>query len=480
MQDAGLLSPVRAGRPIENLVSDDAWIAAMVEAEVALAAAQTELGIVPTAALDDIRTVSRTHAFDTRAIAIASRGAANPVVVFVEEFTRAVEALDPASANYVHRGSTSQDILDTAAMLVARRAIGLITEDLARSIHALVALAEAHRTTPMAGRTLAMHAVPTTFGAKVAVWIHGLLDAHERLVDVRSRLPAQLGGAAGTLASYIEASRLSPRGTSPGADNVDIVYDDLTAKFARHLGLATPIAPWHTTRTPIADIASALNITSGALGKIAVDILSMARTEVREVTEPAAAGRGESSAMPQKRNPAMSTLIRSAAFQVPALTSILFNAMMAEDERPAGAWHSEWQPLRDALLLVGGAADTAAELTAGLEPNPDRMLKNLRATNGQIATERISAVLALSIGKQHTKKLLQSAAFTADKTGQPLAELLKGDPEVASFLTGPDIDDITDPTNYLGASPRIADAATRRARAANPGPSAAPESPVPD
>ena len=187
----------------------------------------------------------------------------------------------------------------------------------------------------------------------------------------------------------------------------------------------------------------------------------MARTEVREVTEPAAAGRGESSAMPQKRNPAMSTLIRAAALQVPALTSILFNAMLAEDERPAGAWHSEWQPLRDALLLVGGAADTAAELTAGLEPDPDQMLRNLDLTNGQIVSERISAVLSPAIGKVRAKKLLQSAAFTSNETGTPLAELLKNEPLVNANLTDSEIDDITNPSKYLGAALRIVDTATR-------------------
>lgn len=461
MTDTGLLSPVRAGRPIENLVGDEAWIAAMVEVEVALATAQSELGIIPDKALDDIHSVARTHTFDTRAIAIASRGAANPVVVFVEEFTRAVDAIDPVSANYVHRGSTSQDILDTAAMLITYRAAGLIIDDLGRSIRALTELSHTHRATPMAGRTLAMHAVTTTFGAKVAGWLHGLLDARDRLHDLRSRLPAQLGGAAGTLASYIETSRPALQPT-PGIDVEDIVYTHLTASYARNLGLATPPAPWHTTRTPIAEIASALNITSGALGKIAVDVLSMARTEVREVTEPAAAGRGESSAMPQKRNPAMSTLIRAAALQIPALTSILFNAMLAEDERPAGAWHSEWQPLRDALLLVGGAADTAAELTAGLEPDPNRMLRNLDLTNGQIVSERISAVLSPAIGKVRAKKLLQSAAFTSNETGTPLAELLKNEPLVTANLTDSEIDDITTPSNYLGAALRIVDTATTR------------------
>lgn len=461
MIDTGLLSPVRAGRPIEDLVSDAAWIAAMVDSEVALALAQCELGIIPEKALKDIQTVAHTHIFDARAIAIGSRGAANPVVVFVEELTRAVSALDPDSANYVHRGSTSQDILDTAAMLVAHRALGLIIADLLRSVGSLVELADEHRATPMAGRTLAMHAVPTTFGAKLAVWIQGLLDAHDRLVGVRSRLPAQLGGAAGTLASYVETARDGFQ-AGTGMDVAGIVFTDLTEHFARRLGLAVPVAPWHTTRTPIADIAYALNVASGALGKIAVDVLSMARTEVGEVTEPAAAGRGESSAMPQKRNPAMSTLIRTAALQVPALTSILFGSMLAEDERPAGAWHAEWQPLRDAILLVGGAADTAAELTAGLEPNPDRMRNNLDLTNGQIVSERVSAVLSPAIGKIQAKKLLQSAAFTSHKTGQPLATLLKNDPLVTQYLADAEIDDITSPDMYLGASCHIVDAALNR------------------
>ncbi|MBT2275891.1 class-II fumarase/aspartase family protein [Rhodococcus qingshengii] len=468
MNDTGLLSPVHAGLPIENVVSDDAWITAMLDTEVALATAQCDLGIIPHTALVDIAHAARTHIFDTRALAIASRGAANPVVVFVEELTRAVEAIDTDSANYVHRGSTSQDILDTAAMLITARATTLIIGDLERCVHALTDLARTHRTTVMAARTLAMHAVPTTFGAKIAVWINGLLDARDRLTTLRTQLPVQLGGAAGTLASYVEVAEVG----HPDPLGAGDVRTALTARFARHLDLTAPPAPWHTTRTPIADTAAAMNITSGALGKIAVDVLSMARTEVLEVREPAAAGRGESSAMPQKRNPAMSTLVRSAALQVPALTSMMFQSMLAEDERPAGAWHAEWRPLRETLLLVSGAAATAAELVEGLTPDTGRMLTNLELTGGQIVSERLSAVLAPLAGKTHTKKLLQKAAFAAQETGRPLSLILADDPAVNAHLPLEVIESLLDPYNYLGAAPDIVDDALARSATTIPGPSA--------
>ncbi|GAB2561715.1 hypothetical protein GCM10027167_81020 [Nocardia heshunensis] len=458
--ECGLLAPVGVGTPVESLLGDDAWIEAMVEVEQALVRAQTTLGMVPDSVAGHLAIAVREHEFDAREIAQASRGAANPVVTFVERLHDAVADVDPVSANYVHYGSTSQDILDTATMVIAARVLGVVIADVDTIVAALAELARRHRSTPIAGRTLAMHAVPTTFGARVAVWIQGLLDARERLTRVRETLPVQLGGAAGTLASYIECARCadSELSRAPAGE----IVERLTREFAAELGLAVRATPWHTVRTPIADLASALALTSGTLGKLAVDVISQARTETAELFEPAAVGRGESSAMPQKRNPVLSTMIRAAALQVPALASTLFGALLAEDERPAGAWHAEWQPLRECLLLVGGAAHTAVELASGLMADADRMTENLSLTEGQIVSERLSIRLAPLLGKPIAKKALQSAAYEAQSSTRALADVLSESPDIALHLTKPELTELLRPENYLGAAPDLVDRVLRR------------------
>lgn len=458
--DVGLLSPVRAGCAINALVSDDAWIRAMLDVEIALAASQARLGIIPADIPAKVSEAARTHVFDTAALAVSSRGAANPVVNFVEELTNAVADVDVDGSGYVHRGSTSQDILDTASMLIASRALLAILNELDDIAVSLAALARQHRTTPMAARTLAMHAVPTTFGAKAAGWLNAVLDARDRLRPLANGgLPVQLGGAAGTLSAYIECALAA-------GINAVVVSDPrkllvlLSQEFAIEVGLSAPVSPWHTNRTPIADIASALAITTGTLGKIAADVIVLSRNEIREVSEPSAKGRGESSAMPQKRNPALSTLIRSASMQLPALVSVLHHSMVAEDERPAGAWHAEWQPLRDSLRLTGGAAETAADLVAGLGVDSAQMRLNLDLTGGQIVSERLSAILGPVLGKQATKSKLQAAAFEAERTGQSLSDVLANDPAIQEIVE--DVGVLLAPEAYLGAAPVIVDLVLER------------------
>ncbi|MBK3628691.1 3-carboxy-cis,cis-muconate cycloisomerase [Streptomyces sp. MBT49] len=280
--DAGLLSPVRAGTPAEAAVGDGAWLQAMLDAEAALARAQARCGTLPARAAADITAAARADLLDLRELALAARETANPVVGLVKALTAVVAERSPHSAEYVHRGSTSQDVFDTAAMLVARRTLHLINADLRTVAGALAHLAAAHRDTVMAGRTLALHAVPTTFGLKAAGWRALVLDAVERLERAADGLPVALGGAAGTLAGYLQYA-------GQDADPATVLHELGTA-FADETGLRAPVLPWHALRTPVADLAAALAHTTGALGKIAADVLVLARTEIGEVAEPAAAG----------------------------------------------------------------------------------------------------------------------------------------------------------------------------------------------
>ncbi|MFJ1790967.1 3-carboxy-cis,cis-muconate cycloisomerase [Kitasatospora griseola] len=457
--DTGLLSPVRAGTPIEGAVGDRAWLQAMLDAEAALARTQAGLGVVPGPAAEAITALARVENFDVRALALASRETANPVVGLVRALTELVAAAHPEAAEYVHSGSTSQDILDTGAMLVAARALRIIRADLDRVAEALAALAEAHRSTPMAGRTLALQAVPTTFGLKAAGWRQLVLDANHRLALVeRTGLPVSLGGAAGTLAGYLENARAA----DPATDDDPAAYlERLVDAFAAETGLARPVLPWHALRTPIADLAAALAFTAGALGKIAVDVQVLTRTEIGEVGERPVAGRGASSAMPHKQNPVHSTLIRSAALQVPVIATGLTQCLVTEDERSGGVWHAEWQLLREALRLTGGAAHTAVELADGLQVRPERMTANLALTGSQIVSERVSAVLAPLLGRAAARALSSKAAATAAATGRELADVLAELPELKDVFTPEALAALCRPEDYLGGAEPLVDRALR-------------------
>ncbi|MFD5098891.1 3-carboxy-cis,cis-muconate cycloisomerase [Streptomyces albidochromogenes] len=446
--DHGLLSPVRAGTAAEAATGDPALLQAMLDAEAALTRVQG-----PVRAGEAVTAAARAERFDVRDLALRARSGGNPVIPLVAALTAAV---GPEAAPYVHRGATSQDIVDTAMMLVASRTLTLITADLTRTAEALATLAARHRDTPMPGRTLTQHAVPTTFGLKAAGWRALVLDAADRLTALA--LPAQLGGAAGTLAAFTGPAgcaspvRRDEEGAAPGLALVE--------SYAVELGLAPPALPWHTLRTPVADLATALAFTCAALGKTAADVLTLSRTEIAELSEGAGGG---SSAMPHKANPVRATLIASAAHQAPALASVLLASLAgAGDERPAGAWHAEWQPLRELLRLAGGAAAHAAELAEGLRVRPDRMRANLDLTHGLIVSERVAAALGPALGRARARELLTAASRRASAEGVPLAEALADalPPDALAALT--DLADLTDPTRYSGYAAALVDRALDR------------------
>jgi 3-carboxy-cis,cis-muconate cycloisomerase len=436
--DTGLLTPGWAGSPAATATSDAAYLRALLDAEAALTRAQASLGLAPAEAATAVTETAEAHPFDVRSLAERARAGGNPVIPLVADLTKAVG--DPY-APYVHRGATSQDIMDTATMLVAVRTLDVVLADLGRTERALARLAAEHWDTAMPGRTLTQHAVPTTFGLKAAGWRSLVLDARDRVQVVRDRLPAQLGGAAGTLAAF----------TAYGATDATA----LPAAYARELGLRAPDLPWHTLRTPIADLAGCLAFAAGALGKIAADVLTLARTEIAEVAEGSGGG---SSAMPHKANPVRSTLIAAAARRAPQLAATLYGSLAAEDERPAGAWHAEWEPLRELLRLVGGAARDAAELAEGLRVHPDAMREHLALTHGLIVSERLSAELAGVLGRARAKELLTELARRTYTEGRSLPELLAEEPE----LKGVDVAELTDPARYTGSAGALTDRALER------------------
>jgi 3-carboxy-cis,cis-muconate cycloisomerase len=347
----GLFTSLFVPEAVQAEVSDAAWVRAMLDAESALAVAEASVGVIPGSAAEAIVAACESVPLDPGALGIAARGSGSPVVPLVGALR---EAVGGDAARWVHHGATSQDVLDTAAMLVARRALGPLGAELDVVVAACARLARDHRDTLMAGRTLLQQAVPVTFGLKAAGWLVGVAEARDRLRAVPLR--AQLGGAAGTLAA------LGDRGPAV-----------LTA-FAARLGLDEPPLPWHGARGRVAELGAALAVAAGAVEKIALDVVLLSQTEVAEVSEPG----GGSSAMPHKRNPASAVRARAAARSVRAAAGVMLEAMAGEHERAAGAWQSEWTALADALAGTGGAAWAVRESLEGLTVDPERMRANLR------------------------------------------------------------------------------------------------------
>jgi 3-carboxy-cis,cis-muconate cycloisomerase len=347
-----LFDGILARGEVAGAVADPAWLRAMLEVEVALVRAQAAVGLVPAEAAAAIASL-KDLPVDVADLGAAAAASGNPVVPLVQRLRAAV---DPAHAAYVHFGATSQDIMDTAGMLVAQRALRPLVGDLTAAADAAAHLARTHRDTPMAGRTLLQQAVPTTFGLKTAGWMVGLDDAAADLMAVRDRLPVQFGGAAGTLA---------------GLDDRGI---EVAARLATALGLAEPVVPWHTVRTRPAELAGALGRAAGAVGKVARDLTLLAQNEVGEVSEGTPGG---SSAMAHKQNPVAAVSALAGALAAPGLVAAVLGAMVQEHERAAGAWHAEWRPLRELLIATGSAAAWLRDALEHIRVHPDAMRGNL-------------------------------------------------------------------------------------------------------
>lgn len=429
--DLGLLSPVSVGH--DALLSDGFVLSTMIRVECALVAAYVEVGAAPREARAEIDHVfgidekggASPRGIDVDALVRDAVAGGNPVIPLVGVLKAQVPAEHRA---WIHRGATSQDILDTALIVVARRAV----EQTLRSVaHAAVwarQLATRHADDVAAARTLTQHAVPTTIGARASTWARGLERAVARLGELS--FPAQLAGAGGTLASFVDIT-----GSADAADA-------LPAAFARAVGLDAPDGPWHVTRWPVTEIGDALVQAIDALGKVAADVATLSRTEIGEVSEGTGGG---SSAMPQKQNPAEAVLIRSAALRAPQLAATLHLASaLAVDERPDGAWHAEWPTLRELLRLAVGASAHGASLLAHLRVDVDAAAGNLGRSGGRIVSERLRGVLV---------PLLGAEAFAALLAGDDdLAPRLRAMPE----LRGVDLDALLDPAGYLGLAPRLA------------------------
>ncbi len=307
---------------------------------------------------------------DCELLALTAEDGGNPIIGLVAQLR---ERSAPAVAPWIHRGLTSQDVVDTSLMLGVRAVVDRLTAQLSEQISTLSALAATHRATPMVARTLSQHAAPTTFGAKAAGWLNGVVDAYEGVDALET--PVQIGGAVGTQSAIMELATLT------GAPDTAEISDDVIRSAATALGLSTR-APWHTTRTPVTAVADAFVRCTDSWGRIASDVVTLARPEIAELSEPATTKRGGSSSMPHKHNPVLSILLRRAAMSAPQLAATLHTAAaLANDERPDGAWHAEWDTLRILARRTVVAGSQCGELLAGLQVHPDAMAENLCRTD---------------------------------------------------------------------------------------------------
>jgi len=441
-----LFRPIFVPDEFREAVSGRTWIGAMLEAEGALAVAEARAGLIPPDAAEVIASCCKrardAGQFDPEDLGRRGHAQGNPVPPLVRVLTEEVSEVSEGAARYVHKGATSQDIVDTAAMLITKRALDLILTETDAIVAALAGLADAYRDTPIAARTLLQQALPTTFGLKAAGWLVSVLEARRRLLEVRAtNLAAQLGGAAGTLAS------LGKSGT------------EVLKEFTRELELAEPSVPWHTDRSRIAEIGGALSLLAGVLGKISLDIILMAQTEVGEVSEPAGAGRGGSSTLPHKRNPILSVTATACSRRVADLSQTLQAAMVQEHERAAGAWHSEWEALSEALAFTGGAAAAVREMTEGLEVHPEKMRENLDATGGLLLAEHVTTIVAEHLGRLEAHDLVEAASRRTFESGRSLRDELLAEPMLKEVLSAEDVDVALDPASYLGSAVTFVDKA---------------------
>jgi 3-carboxy-cis,cis-muconate cycloisomerase len=428
--DSEIYGSLFATAAMREVFGDRARLQRMLDVEAALARAQAKLGLIPAAAAAEVAAKAEVGRFDLDAIRAGTELAGYPIIPLVKALG---EACAGDAGRYVHWGATTQDIVDTGLVLQIRDGLELIEADLAGIEAALAGLARRHRDTPMAGRTHLQHALPITFGFKCATWLAPIQRQRARLAQIaQDVVVVQFGGAVGTLASL-------------GADGIKVV-DGLAAE----LGLRAPRIAWHVGRDRLAEVAGFLGVLTGALGKIATDVVLLMQTEVDEVREPYLPGRGGSSTMPQKRNPIACEFVLAASRNVRQLVPVMLDAMLADHERATGPWHAEWIALPQAFVLSAGALHHTRAILEGLEVDPARMRRNLDLTRGMISAEAVMMALAPAVGREAAHHLVADACRQAVERDLDLCEVLAGNADVTSLLAPERLRQLLDPENYTG------------------------------
>lgn len=415
------------------IFDDDAYVNTVVRVEVELARAEARVGVIPGWAADAIATSCDPAHLDRERLRRGTDTVGYPILPII---TQLAEQCGDAGG-YLHWGATTQDIMDTATVLQCAEGLALISDTLDRLREHLRHLVRTHSNTVTAGRTHLQHALPITFGYRVAVWLSALDRHADRLAAARQRdLMVQFGGAAGTLASL-----------GPGPEGLQV-----RATLAEALGLRDPEITWHVARDGFAEIVGLLAAIGASVGKIGTDVAILCSTEFAELAEPFVTGRGASSTMPQKRNPISSELMIAAATLLRDKSSAMLDAMVQDFERATGPWHVEWAIIPETFLLLSSSLTQAVHTIAGLHVDVERMRANLGLTKGLIAAEAVMMALAPILGRHRAHELVYAACAEVVNSGGDLAAELSGQPEVTASLDADQIRRLCDPTGYLGSA----------------------------
>ena len=435
-----LSSAMFSSEAMSHVFSAESTVQRMLDMEAALARALAAEGIIPASAASVITDACRADNIDLAALEQDAGKAGNLAIPLVKQLTTLVAARDPEAARHVHWGATSQDVIDTGSVLQLREALQLLTVELAELADALASVAHQYRATPMMGRTWMQHALPITLGLKAAGWLDALMRHQDRLAASRRQVNVlQFGGAAGSLASL-------------GDQGLAVAH-----ALAKELELTLPATPWHAHRDRVTEVATTLGLLTGTLGKIARDISLQMQTEVAELSEPVAKGRGGSSTMPHKRNPVGCAAVLTASTRVPALVSTMLSAMVNEHERALGGWQAEWDTLPEIAELTGAALTQLRSVIEGLQVNEKRMRANIDATQGLVMAEAVSLALGRHLGRSAAHEHVEAACAQALATSQSLREVMLSNPQAVQLLGTDGIDKLFDPANYLGEATSFVD-----------------------
>ncbi|WP_440057969.1 3-carboxy-cis,cis-muconate cycloisomerase [Pseudomonas fragariae (ex Marin et al. 2024)] len=418
---------------MREIFSDEGRVQGMLDFEAALARAQARVGLIPPEVVADIELSCDARLFDFDALATAIGSAGNSAIPLVKALGKQIAARSAEAERYVHMGATSQDVMDSGLILQLRRAIVLLEHDLTRLADAMAEQAQHHAGTPLAGRTWLQQATPVTLGMKIAGWLGAVTRHRQRLNEIKPRLLClQFGGASGSLAAL--------------GDQAFSVAEAL----AGELQLALPEQPWHTQRDRLVEFASLLGLIAGSLGKLGRDVSLLMQTEVGEVFEPSAPGKGGSSTMPHKRNPVGAAVMISTATRAPGLVATMLAAMPQEHERSLGLWHAEWETLPELCCLVSGSLQQALQVIPGLQVDAERMAVNLQSTKGLVLAEAVSIALAQRIGRDAAHHLVEQCCRRAVEQGAHLRQVLGETSQVSEQFSSDELDRLLDPAHYLG------------------------------
>ncbi|KAL1992693.1 hypothetical protein VTN49DRAFT_4725 [Thermomyces lanuginosus] len=437
--DSAIFRTLFGTEEIREVFNDTAYIARCVDAEAALARAQSKCGVIPPEIGALVTEKARPDNLDLDRLRRETEIVGYPILPLVRQLSA---LCGPEAGKYVHWGATTQDIMDLASMLQMKKGLEIVERLLGEVINTLRGLAEKYRDTPMAGRTHLQHALPVTFGYKCAVWLSGFQRHMERLQQLRGRaLMVQFGGAAGSLASL-----------GSGDDGLRV-----RKALAEELQLTNPPITWHVARDGVAEIVNFLALLGGTMGKVALDVIVMSSNEFGEVSEPFVPHRGASSTMPQKRNPISSEVILAASKVLRSNAGLALDAMVSDFERASGPWHLEWVSVPESFVIAVGALYQTQFALSGLAVDTKQMLANLHSTRGLIVAEAVMMGLAPYVGRQRAHDIVYEACRESIEHDRTLLESLLQRSEVTEKIEREKLESLCDPANYLGASTRMVD-----------------------